>query len=82
MNHRVYRTPDVTRLTGYSVFHLWRLERAGRFPRRFKLNGDGGARGAVGWVQAEVDEWLKQRAASRFTDESGDCPDSQPAARR
>jgi prophage regulatory protein len=39
---------------------LDREERAGRFPQRVHLGPN-----SVGWVEAEIDEWLEQRAAQR-----------------
>jgi len=44
----------------YSPAHIARLEAAGQFPKRIRL---GTAR--VGWIEAEVDEWLHQRISER-----------------
>ena len=44
----------------YSTVQIWRLEKAGTFPRRIKLGPN-----RVGWVEAEVDDWLGQRMAER-----------------
>jgi len=35
---------------------IWRLEKAGKFPRRIKLSDN-----AVGWDTAEVEQWLEER---------------------
>jgi prophage regulatory protein len=45
----------------YSRCHLWRLIKAGRFPKPVKL-GDG-ARNA--WVEMEIDAFIKARIAER-----------------
>jgi prophage regulatory protein len=37
---------------------IYRLESEGRFPRRIKL----GLR-AVGWIESEIDAWIRERAA-------------------
>lgn len=37
---------------------LWRLERAGKFPRRITA-------GRVAWVEAEIDEYLRKLVAMR-----------------
>jgi prophage regulatory protein len=37
---------------------LWRLERAGRFPKRVNISAN-----RVGWVASEIDEYLRQRIA-------------------
>ena len=39
---RVMRLPETTRVIGLCDMTLRRLEAAGTFPRRFKLNPDGG----------------------------------------
>ena len=58
---RFLRLPEVLARTGLSRSTIYvRLEQ-GRFPRPVSL----GSR-AVGWVEAEVDEWMRERiAASR-----------------
>lgn len=44
----------------YSPAHIARLEAAGQFPKRVRL---GTAR--VGWLETEVDDWLRQRIRER-----------------
>jgi prophage regulatory protein len=46
--------------TSISVQHLDRLEKAGRFPKRIRLTQN-----RVGWLESEVDEWIKDRIAER-----------------
>lgn len=41
----------------YSRQHLDRLEKAGKFPRRVKLVPNG----RVGWLQSDIQAWLKIR---------------------
>jgi len=53
---RIIRTEEVTKKTGLSRTTLWRRERAGHFPPRRDLGG-----GMVGWLEADVDEWLESR---------------------
>lgn len=57
---RILRKQQIAELTGYSAVHLCRMEREGRFPRRVNL-GDR----AVGWVEAEVLDWIAERIAER-----------------
>ena len=53
---RFLRLPEVMARTGLSRSTIYvRLEQ-GRFPRPVSL----GSR-AVGWVEAEVDEWMRER---------------------
>lgn len=44
----------------YSPAHIARLEAAGQFPKRVRLG-----QGRVGWVETEVDDWLRARIAER-----------------
>ena len=44
----------------FSKVHLWRLERAGKFPKRVPL---GKAR--HGWLETEIDEWIEARLSER-----------------
>jgi len=39
---------------------IWRREKAGRFPRRVRLGPQ-----SVGWVEAEIDDYLEQLVATR-----------------
>ncbi len=44
----------------YSPAHIARLEKAGTFPKRVRLG-----QGRVGWVEQEIDDWLKALIAKR-----------------
>jgi prophage regulatory protein len=44
----------------YSKVSLWRLERAGEFPRRIPLG-----RGRHGWAEHEIDSWIAERIRAR-----------------
>ncbi|MBO9714244.1 AlpA family phage regulatory protein [Sphingomonas sp.] len=46
----------------YSPAHIARLEAAGKFPKRVRL---GAAR--VGWIEQEVEDWLRELASKRDT---------------
>ena len=53
---RFLRLPEVLARTGLSRSTIYvRLEQ-GRFPRPVSLGGR-----AVGWIEAEVDEWIRER---------------------
>lgn len=51
---------DVREKVLYSPAHIARLEAAGLFPKRVQLGP-----GRVGWVDEEVEDWLKTRIAQR-----------------
>lgn len=44
----------------YSPAHIARLEAQGQFPKRVRLSV-----GRVGWVDQEIDDWIKARIAER-----------------
>ncbi len=54
---RVVRLPDVLARVGLSRSTLWRLIKAGQFPKPIKLGGR-----AVGWIEEEIDEWIASRS--------------------
>lgn len=64
---RALREPEVERITGYSGMHIRRLEAAGKFPRRFRLDPGSGPRGAVAWDSLEIQQWVEERASQRIT---------------
>jgi prophage regulatory protein len=58
---RILRKPAVLERIGVSGTTLWRLERAGKFPRSIRLSV-----GAVGWRESDIERWIVEReAASR-----------------
>jgi prophage regulatory protein len=44
----------------YSKSHLWRLERANKFPKRVLIGA-----GRYAYIEAEVDEYIAQKIAKR-----------------
>ncbi len=63
--YRVLRPGETAKMVGYSTVHLRRLEEAGIFPKRFKLNPNGGPYGACGHYFGVVVGFLQARAAAR-----------------
>lgn len=53
---QILRLPQVCELTGLGRSMIYQLEADDRFPKRIKI----GIR-AVGWLQAEVQAWLRTR---------------------
>ena len=51
-NERVLRKPETQSKVGLSDPTIYRLEKAGRFPKRIHLGGN-----SVGWLESEVNEW-------------------------
>ena len=59
---RFLRLPEVLERTGLSRSTIYVRLAEGRFPQPVRL-GDR----AVGWIEAEIDEWVRERIAeSRF----------------
>jgi prophage regulatory protein len=57
---RILRQRQVCEKVGYSTMHIYRLEKAGKFPRRVRLGPN-----SVGFVAEEVDAWIEARIAER-----------------
>jgi len=53
---RALSREEVVEITGISSATIWRMERRGDFPSRRQLT-----EGRVGWLDTEVEEWLKTR---------------------
>ncbi len=51
---RFMREPEVAHVTGLSRTTRWRLERAGKFPRRRRISAN-----AVGWLASEIRAWME-----------------------
>jgi prophage regulatory protein len=56
MTIQIIRRPAVRARTGLSDSSIDRREREGAFPRRRRIGP-----GAVGWIAAEIDEWIASR---------------------
>lgn len=54
------RMSEVQAIVPYSVSHLWRLERAGEFPKRVQIGAN-----RVGWVADEIDQWVAEKIRKR-----------------
>ena len=51
---------ELKELVLYSPQHIARLEKADKFPKRVQLGPN-----RVGWVEAEVMDWLEERLSTR-----------------
>jgi prophage regulatory protein len=56
----ILRLPELRKRIGLSRSSVYSLVRQGRFPRPIPLSAR-----AVGWSQAEVEQWIAERAAER-----------------
>jgi len=55
---RLIGITELCRITSLSRTTIWRLERAGNFPRRRKI-----APNRVGWIFREAQTWIREREA-------------------
>lgn len=46
----------------YSFQHIWRLEQAGKFPKRLRIGAN-----RVAWLYDEIVEWIEEWKARRDT---------------
>jgi prophage regulatory protein len=60
MANAVLRLPELIRRTGLSRSSIYNRIVEGAFPRAFSLGGR-----SRGWLESEVDAWIKARAESR-----------------
>ena len=65
---RIVDAKELCRLVPYSPMHVWRLERAGKFPKRIKIGP-----GRVGWSMREVQLWIAARKAERHPGKGGEA---------
>ena len=62
---KILRWADLKPILGLSRMTVYRMEKAGPFPKRIQINS-----GSVGWLEHEVEAWLAERMASRVEDSS------------
>ncbi len=60
MKREIVRHADVLRMTKLSRTTLWRLQRAGKFPKSFFISPE-----IKGWLRADVERWVEDRIHGR-----------------
>ena len=70
---RFLRLPEVMERTGLSRSTIYVRLAEGRFPRPVALGGR-----AVGWIEAEVDEWVRERHRREPVEASGPVSAARP----
>ncbi|HOL51485.1 MAG TPA: AlpA family transcriptional regulator [Bacillota bacterium] len=58
---RIIRKKELLKTIGLSGVTIWRMERAGTFPKRIKLGGN-----SVGWYESEIIEWMEKKRQDRI----------------
>jgi prophage regulatory protein len=64
--HTILRLPDVKRSTGLSRSTIYLRISQGTFPKPVSLGGR-----AVGWLEAEIQQWLQRRIEASRSESSG-----------
>ncbi|MDD4273389.1 MAG: AlpA family phage regulatory protein [Desulfobacter postgatei] len=59
---RILRRREVLKIVGVSTTTLWRMEKAGRFPKRVSLGPN-----CSGWISEEIDNWYEALTKNRDT---------------
>jgi prophage regulatory protein len=62
VHDRILRKPEVLAIVNVSPTTLWRMEKAGRFPRRISLGPN-----SAGWLASEVEAWFANLTKNRDT---------------
>ena len=57
ISDRIIRSKETKSITGLSNTTIWRMEKAGNFPKRRQVSP-----GAVGWLLSEVLSWMDETA--------------------
>jgi prophage regulatory protein len=60
MDVQLITRPELLKLVPYTIRHIYRMEKAGKFPARVKVGAN-----RVAWVQSEVLRWLELRVTGR-----------------
>lgn len=60
IQERIIRKAELLAMVGLSDPTIWRLEKAGKFPKRLRLGGN-----SCGWLSTEIAGWFASRAADR-----------------
>jgi len=58
---RIIRKTELLSIIPLSHVTIWRMEKAGKFPKRVQIGGN-----SVGWLVSEVNQWMKQKAEARI----------------
>jgi len=56
---KIIRPKQLAKILSVSTVTLWRMEKRGELPPRIKISTR-----AVGWLESDIKEWLKNRPKS------------------
>ena len=64
--NKFIREPGCFEITGLSRTTRWRLEQAGKFPKRCKISQN-----TIGWLASDLEEWVASRINNPNQDTEG-----------
>jgi prophage regulatory protein len=64
---RFLRIRQVMQVTGLSRMTIYRLEIAGKFPRRRRLSGN-----SVAWLESDIETWARERPVAQLRESPQD----------
>lgn len=59
MADRIILLRELKKIVPVHEVTIWRLEKAGKFPKRLKVGN------RAGWLESEVEGWIAEQAAKR-----------------
>jgi prophage regulatory protein len=60
------REAECLKITGLSRTTRWKLEKAGKFPKRCKISAN-----SIGWLASDLDKWISSRVNNPNQDDEG-----------
>ena len=66
---RIASPRGVAQMTGLSRTTIWRLGRAGQFPKPFQISA-----GRAGYLIEDVERWIAEKRKGQFGEEAGNEP--------
>ena len=57
---KIITAPERRELVPFPDMHIWRMEKAGAFPKRIKLGPN-----RIGWSFNEINDWIASRKSER-----------------
>lgn len=73
MSTKLIRLSELAKLIGLSKSTIWRLIRAGRFPRAKRI-----APNSVAWLESDVSDWVRDPEAFDPSIEAGQTDGAKP----
>ncbi len=60
-NERLIAKSELLSMVPYTIQHIYRLEKKGKFPKRVHVGEN-----RVAWLQSEISAWMNEKLSSRM----------------